>query len=174
MNKKIITTLFLSCLAAGFVLWSEFAPASNATSNPQNQSRPSHKPTEIPQHVFYGEVFSLLAKLKNTADYQRQALLSDHEVALLKQIASDCESEVSKQDAKAEIFSEAFRQKLISKKPTKQPMPVPAELTELQEQRDAIVIRHRDRLRKELGEDAFNRFTEAAKYIVHITLKPIH
>lgn len=176
MTKKlIVTSLLLFSLAAGFFFWAVSPPTGKAEADPQKpRSRPSEaKPREIPEHIFYGEVFSLLAKLKNTADYQRQAALSDDETAILERIALECERDVAAQDNKAEAFNKKFRETLPKSNPTKRPMPVPAELTQMQEERDAIVIRHRDRLRRALGEDAFKRFAQAAKSIVHITLTPM-
>ncbi|MEK6283199.1 MAG: hypothetical protein AABN95_22820 [Acidobacteriota bacterium] len=174
-KKQIVTSSFLLSFVAGFLLWAVNPATSEGLTGPQKpRSRPSEpRPSEIPEHIFYGEVFSLLTKLKNTGDYGRRAALSDEEVALLERIARECESDVTEQDRKAEAFSEAFRQKLPKSKPANRPLPVPAELTEFQEARDAIVLRHRDRLRRALGEDAFRRFAEAAKSIVNVTLEPI-
>jgi hypothetical protein len=43
------------------------------------------------------------------------------------------------------------------------PKPPPAELRALSEERDAIVLRSRDRLKEALGEGEFNRFNSFVK-----------
>ena len=123
----------------------------------------------ISEQIYYGEVFSLLAKLKNKADYQEKASLTEEEAATLQEIAADCERETAAVDAQAQAIIKEFSERWHS---AKKSLPLPPELTELQRQRDAIPLHHRDRLRKALGEDAFGRFIAASKNIVHITLAP--
>jgi hypothetical protein len=127
----------------------------------------------IPEQIFYGEVFSLLVYLKNTDDYKRQAELNDDQALALEETAKDCQREVAEQDAKAQTVIQAFRENMSKEKAGKTPPAPPQELLDLQQERDAIILRHRDRLRAALGEEAFGRFTEAAKNIVHISLTPV-
>jgi hypothetical protein len=174
-RNQFVTTTSIICLVVGVLLWGAHMQGTKAlVTQLEPRAKPSaQRSEEIPEHIFYGEVFSLLAELKNIADYQREAALSDYEASFLEEIATDCAGDVARQDAKAEAFINAFRRRMRRSLGGKRPQPVPAELTELQKERDAIALRHRDRLRKALGEDAFKRFTEAAKSIVHVTLEPI-
>jgi hypothetical protein len=160
------------------ILWVGQAKSTHPLTDPQtpNQVLSLQQATTIPDHVFYGEVFSLLVALDNTTDYQKLAKLTDDEVSIVTEIAKDCQRDIVAQDAKAQIVITAFRERLkeldLQQRDPKKMLPLPAELTQLQEGRNAIVLHHRDRLRKALGDEAFRRFTEAARKIVTITLTP--
>ncbi|HUS09042.1 MAG TPA: hypothetical protein VMZ30_01160 [Pyrinomonadaceae bacterium] len=173
-NHKVAvggTVSFLFC----FLLFCLVRPAGTTTkSNPQSPPNPSAAApsTDVPEHIFYGQVFSLLSKLKNKDDYRREARLTEAETSLLEQIAADCERETAAIDASAETVIKAFRQQLGTKL-EKRPQPVPAELIKLQAKRDAVILRNRDQLRKVLGEGAFSRFTTAGRSIVHITVTSV-
>jgi hypothetical protein len=142
-----------------------------ATANlyPQNQS-PSAKMIEdsVPDHIFYGEIFSILAKLKNVRDYQERALLTDEQAEFLRVTAEQCAEKVAKQDAIAEKRIAALRQQNLKSKPTRSAPPVPSEIAELQAQRNAIILGCRDALRAGLGDKMFEQFHVAAKSIVQI------
>src|SRR5690242_14473027 len=79
----------------------------------RNQGPPEKaKPDDIPDRVFYGETFSLLAKLKNVQDYQAEAQLSDDEANFLRITAEQCTVRVAKQDAIAQTRIIALQQRL--------------------------------------------------------------
>ena len=173
----IVVSVLLSLIACG-ILWAaqSKSTAPNLTQRTPKPALPSQRASEIPEQVFYGEVFSLLVALKNTADYQNQAGLTSEEASILTEIAKDCQRDVANQDAKAQTIIQAFRERLRKSKPNKLPdkvVPPPDELTKLQKGRNAIVLHHRDRLREAIGEEAFKRFTVAAGKIVNITLTPV-
>ena len=135
----------------------------------QNQSSPTNtKEESIPDHMFYGEVFSILAKLKNIRDYQERALLTDEQADFLRVTAEQCAEKVAKQDAVAEKRIAALRQQNLKTKPTRSTPPIPSEIAELQAQRDTIILGCRDVLRAGLGDKTFEQFHVAAKSIVQI------
>lgn len=179
IKKQIILMVCTLGLVTCGIFWVGQAKSAQPKMNAQtpNQTLSSEQATAIPDHIFYGEVFSLLANLKNISDYQKQAGLTDDEASILAGIAQDCQREIAEQDAKAQVVILAYREKLkkldLKALDPKNVPPLPAELTQLQEGRDAIVLHHRDRLRQLLREDGFNRFSSAARNIVKITLTPV-
>jgi hypothetical protein len=143
----------------------------NATTNPpqHTQSTPTKViEDDIPDHIFYGEIFTVIAKLKNVRDYQDRAQLTDEQTEVLRVTAEQCAEKVAKQDAIAEKRIAALRQQSLKAKPTRSAPPIPAEIGELQAQRDAIILRCRDVLRSGLGNEKFGEFRVAAKSIVQI------
>lgn len=126
----------------------------------------------IPDHIFYGETLSLLAKLKNVEDYQEKAGLTDEEAQRLLYIAEQCANEIAQTDAAAQKVIANAKLELNTTDPRQPPRP-PQILSELQKQRDAIVLKYRDLLHAELGDSKFGQFREAAKSIVNITISPV-
>ena len=143
----------------------------HARPNPHGQAQ-SHPATakedDVPDHIFYGEIFSIISKLKNVRDYQERAQLTDEETDFLRVTAEQCAEKVAKQDAIAEKRIAALRQQNLKSKPTRSTPPIPPEVAELQAQRDAIILHYRDVLRKELGDEKFEQFRLAAKSLVQI------
>jgi hypothetical protein len=138
-----------------------------------NQGPPEKaKQDDIPDRVFYGETFSLLAKLKNVQDYQAEAQLSDDEANFLRITAEQCTERVAKQDAIAQTRIIALQQRLKSK-PVRSAPTVPAEISELQAQRDAIILNCRDLIRARLGSEKFEQFRLAAKSKVQIQMSRV-
>jgi hypothetical protein len=168
-SKIVLTICIVLAGVIGLLLGSSLshpAPAESASSS----ATFSAETPALPAQIFYGQVFSLLVALKNSDDYQRQAALTDEQAAALMKIANDCQRQVLEQDAKAQVAMKALRDKLPKSETIRQPLP---QLVELQQARDEIILRHRDQLRAAIGDDAFNRITEAAKNIVHITIRPM-
>ena len=148
----------------------------HATTNPplHNQSTPTRVTEDgIPDHIFYGEIFSVIAKFKNVRDYQERAQLTDEQTEFLRVTAEQCAERVAKQDAIAEKRIVALRQQSLKSKPTRSTPPIPAEVAELQAQRDAIILHCRDVLLKGLGDDKFEDFRLAAKSLVQIRVSRV-
>ena len=142
---------------------------SRAIPNADQLSPEKVNQDDIPDRVFYGETFSLLAKLKNVQEYQDQAQLSDEEADFLRITAEQCAERVAKQDAFAQTRIIALQQKLKSK-PVKSAPLVPAEIPQLQAQRDAIILNCRDVVRARFGNAKFEQFRLAAKSKVQIQM----
>jgi hypothetical protein len=104
--------------------------------------------------------------------FKKRAALSDEESAILDRVTSDCEQELAQQDAKAQNIIDEYRKNyplgLIPAGTTLSPPP--PELTTLQEERNAIILRARDRLHAELGEAEFARF-HAFVQSLHVSSK---
>ena len=148
----------------------------NATTNLPIQNQSTQKKLTqdgVPDHIFYGEIFSVLAKLKNVRDYQVRAQLTDEQTEFLRVTAEQCAERVAKQDIIAEKRIAALRQQSLKSKPTRSTPPIPAEVGELQAQRDAIIIHCRDVLHAGLGNEKFEQFRLAARSIVEIRVSRV-
>jgi hypothetical protein len=144
----------------------------------RSQAKYSQKPSEtksdktaVPDHIFYGETLSLLAKHKNIEDYQRRAGFSHEEAELLLAIAQQCLAKLDQQDAAAKNVIVNAKIEMNASDPRRAPAP-PAILFELQKQRNAIVLDCRDRLNNELGSQKFEQFRQAANSLVQISFSP--
>jgi len=171
MRSQIAAGVCLSCALSVAVVLGTYAKPPLATQQEPNGKSPETN-EGVPEHVFYEQLFSLLVALNNSDDYQKQAALTDVQRSSLERTAKECQREIAAQDAKAQITIRALREKRTNQKPPDSFLPPPPpEIAELQRERDAIVLRHRDRLREALGEDAFRRVTEGAKTIVQISVE---
>ncbi len=145
-NRKMLCICVLALVAGTFAFGKQFRSLIIAQSGQDEGTQPKISKA-VPEHIVYGQMFNLLVALDNAADYQHQAGLSDEQAAALKEIAIDCQREVEQQDAKARKIINAFRDKLakIKPKPGASLPPPPVELAAMQEERNAIILRARDR-----------------------------
>lgn len=119
----------------------------------------------IPEHVLFDMVFRLdnefraKAMAQETAGeiptafkyyFKDEAGLTDEENLILKQVAVEFLEEVQPIDAQAQIVIEGGG-KVAAVAPT---------LSDLQEQRNAVVLSNRDKLANRLGGTAFGRFNQ--------------
>lgn len=94
----------------------------------------------------------------------KEGNLNDAQARALESIAAATLQEVEQQDARARRIIDAFRAQYpngIVPKGKKLPEP-PPELKVMQEERNAMILRGRDRLRAALGEQEFARFHQFA------------
>lgn len=188
MNKKrLIITLCIVALAVGALAFTKQATPV------QNQKAPQQQIKSIPDYTVYRHLFHHHIALKQKAEeleqqgkdgkalrsfYQRQAKLNDDEARAFDQIASECEQEVAQQDAKAKAIIDAGLARYPGGKipPGEKPPEAPAELKAMWEDRNAIILRARDRLREALGEQEFKRFDDFVERNVkpNITAEPLN
>lgn len=140
----------------------------------RDRNLPAAQPALIPEHVSYGSFFNRIIAIQQKAtgrpdasavgqvirtSIEREANLSGAQILALNNIAFACVQELRQQDERAGRIIAAFRarypQRIIP--PGESPPPPPVELKVLQEERNAIILRARDRLRQVLGVEAFNR-----------------
>jgi hypothetical protein len=156
------------------------------TQRPAQQGdAPAQRDGAIPQHIVYDELFYEVAFFKGEADkldrqgkdssglrsiYKKEAKLDERRNALLFEIASDCERDVEALDMRAKEIITAFRARVQAMNigPGETPPPAPEELKAIQEERNATILRARDRLREGFGDEEFGRFTE----FVNRSIKP--
>jgi hypothetical protein len=128
---------------------------------------------QIPDYVLYDKLFRMVNSLKKKAqlpetavekavalnDYFKQrANLTDEENQILQNTALEFMREVAPVDNRAGAVITEARQNRLNKAAGEQTPP--AELVNLQEQRNALALRYRDRLKEALAADAFTRFDE--------------
>lgn len=135
----------------------------------------------VPDHIVYGFVFRKVSVITNKTKelralgrigpkpyfaLQKEAALSEAQAKLLEAIAAACEQEVKHQDEKARVIIEAFRAQFPDGRiPQGMTLPPPPpELKLMWEERNAIILRARDRLRAAFGEQEFHRFDQHAKF----------
>jgi hypothetical protein len=108
--------------------------------------------------------------------FQRQAGLTDQQASTFDQITFDCEQALAMQDAKAQAVIAAFRLRYpVGNLPAGVTLPPPPpELTTMQQERNAIILRARDRLRTEWGEQDFTRFDAFLKSHIVSAGQPGH
>jgi hypothetical protein len=87
--------------------------------------------------------------------FGQDAGLGDEQVKVLNDLAAECEREVKEQDAKAKVIIDARRAQYLQ---TDQLLPPSPELEAMQRERNAIILRYRDRLRAAFGEQEWGRF----------------
>jgi hypothetical protein len=95
---------------------------------------------------------------------------------LLDQVTFECEEELAQQDAKAQAVIDNFRKHFpVGPLPEGVTLPPPPpELTVMQEERNAIILRARDRLRTAYGDQAFAKFDAFVKTLGVSNVQPNH
>lgn len=188
MNKRqvVILSCTVTLIIGALSLW---MPAPTAA--PQ-QNKPQPQPQRIPEPtaVLYSALFHHVADVMQQADetqrqgkdasalrsmFQAKANLSEAQARVLDTVATVCVREVALQDARAHQIINAFKTRFP---PGRLPAgvklpPPPAELRQMQEDRDAMILRARDRLRVALGEDEFQRFDEFVTKRVASGIEPV-
>ncbi|HEX8141061.1 MAG TPA: hypothetical protein VF553_00590 [Pyrinomonadaceae bacterium] len=200
MKKRKYMTIALSgvVLALSVLAFARPTTSTNilsANPTPFQQIRTiqrelARREVPVPDHVMYGLFLRYVSVLKKQAiknerlgkdgsglrsTYKHKADLSDNEAYMLEQIATECEQEVAQQDARAKVVIDAFRARYPNGivPPGETLPPPPLELQVMKKERDAIVLRARDRLRAAFGEQEFMRFdqfirSEVAPEIQHV------
>jgi hypothetical protein len=185
MNRKKYVTVVLvvtAFVAGTFAVGQQTLPAQSARVSPP-------RPYPVADHIVYGMllhhafVFSQQAEQAERAGkhdsahayrtvFKNDAELTDAQSRLLNEIASECEQAVKEQDARAKVIIDARRQHF---KETGKVLPPSEELKAMQEERNAIILRHRDKLRAGLGEREWARFSEFVQHRVAstITVTPV-
>lgn len=135
------------------------------------------QPRSVPDYVTYKHLFRHVVAFRKQAEeneregkngavlrtfFKRKAQLSDEQVSALEQIAADCDEEVRQQDARAKVIIDNYKAQYPDGKVPhgETPKPPPPELKAMTQERNAIVLRARDRLRAAFGEGEFRRFDD--------------
>jgi len=91
--------------------------------------------------------------------YQAKTGLPDAAFSTLVQLAIEHQREASAIDQQAKIIIDNFHAQYPRKLPPGMaPPPPPQELLDLQERRDALALRYRDRLKTVVGDETYDRF----------------
>jgi hypothetical protein len=145
-----------------------------ATEHPQvgSRGRPA-PPAGVPEHVAYEFLFRRSVFFRERAASAgkpqavdptpgREAGLRDEHARALDKIAAACLEEVKAQDERARVVINSYRARYPGRvvPPGQSLPPPPPELEAMQRERDAMLLRGRDRLREALGEKEFARLSE--------------
>jgi hypothetical protein len=168
MNKKRFLAVVLTVLfAAGAAIITGHTQPTTQLRQANEQIGASQQTADVPDQIFYGEMLTILARLQNVGDYQTQAGLTDEQAEFLTRTAEQCAARIARQDEIAQTRIATLQQGLRSNSSRSRPA-VPAEISQLQAQRDDIILKCRDVLRDRFGEPKFEQFSRAAKSIVQI------
>ncbi len=168
MNKKTFVAGVL-CIVA--LLVSAFAFAKPLNQTPRTEPSPK-RIGSVPDHIIYRVLLHQAVLFNEKAEeaerlgkngsahayrnaFKQDAELSDEQVGKFNQVAASCEQEVRDQDAKARVIIDARR---AEHQRTGQVVPPSPELEVMQQERNAIILRCRDRLHEAFGEQEWGRF----------------
>ena len=175
MNKKrLLIALCLVAFSAAALGYSRSQMQGRAPAQPQRGQPP--QPTFRQQDI-YEHMFRHYTTLKNRAAeaeregrdgselrgrYRREAALNEQEARLLDEVAAEAISRLMELDARAQQIIAEARARVPGGRlqEGQEPPPPPAELTTLQEEREALVLRARERLEHGFGAASFARFDE--------------
>lgn len=145
---------------------------------------------KTPEHLKYYFVFRQISLLNQKAvaaerkgedgsryrlHYKKFALLSDRQMSQLDQIANDCLREVAGYDARIKQLVNEVRARIPGGKlEPGRPLPKPpAELRQIDAERDRVIMRAYTRLLDAFGETEFRRFNERIGKSVRINTSQI-
>lgn len=186
MSKRLLLILCVSTLALGALAFGSRAQSDGSRERAAQLDLEPHTP-ELPEHVPYMFLFARQAHfLKEAEKLERQGVGMQNEVAAyrtaLKQeaelndeqarsfdeIAAECARKVALKDAQAKVIIDALAAQFPDGKVPEgvELPPPPAELSVLQQERDAIILEARDRLRAAFGDEEFARFNRFVKETV--------
>jgi hypothetical protein len=175
MSKKqiIITAICLVGLATSALTFKSFGRQTQSAANTLPQV------SAAPEYALYRSFFHQIDFLKRKADeldqkgkdgsgartlIKRQTGLSDAQMQAVEEIVADCQKEVTQQDAKAMAVGQAYRERLQNSPTPNGYLPAPPpELQAMQQERNAILLRARDRIRATLSEQDFARLDAFVK-----------
>lgn len=145
--------------------------ASTASAQSSGQAR-----NAPPDPFVYRSIFHRVATLKIKADklqtedngkasvmralIRKNAGLTEDQGKILERIALQLETDISAQDAKAQVIIDSFRARYpfkIQDRNAPPPLPSP-ELIQMWQVRNNMILRARDQLHAELGDSVFTRF----------------
>ena len=186
MKRKVLTLICAVALGVSALALNRYPStlgktvASQQAAGPTIGTKESPSPSQAPEHVVYRQFFRHLVALKKRASeiesqgrngkalrthYKDKIGLKDKEAISLDEIATECERETAKVDAKAQRIIQAARARFPDGRVASidQIPPPPPELKKLQRQRDMAVLRARHRLVTELGAYGFQRIDDYIK-----------
>jgi hypothetical protein len=191
MSKKYRLIVFiLVSLAVGALALNRSVDSARPTQ--QSDATPAEAGYVVPEHVVYRHLFhhahvmnqeAQKAELRGNVQaasslrsfYKHEAELNDEQARIFDQVAAECEREVNEQDRRAQIIIKKFRAQFPGGRvPDGEPLPPPSpELAQMQTERNAIILRARDRLHEALGEEEFSRFQRFVKVRVAPNIHPM-
>jgi len=196
MNRKYATLcLCIAALTAGVLAAGR--PHTSSQHAPERALVPTLQHQQfgaVPEHVVYRMFLRQIFNNQQQADkaerrgdrraahawrhHYEDAELSEEQMRALTRIATECEQEVREMDAKARAIIDARRALYYpgDKVPPGGKLAPPSpELIAMQQERDALILRCRERVREAFGEQEFARLQDflRRRVVPDITLSPI-
>jgi hypothetical protein len=192
MNKKLILIgLCIMFLAAGAITHMSMGRAvANSQNQPKGRQPAQSLNQAIPIQVLYWQMFNHIALLNQKADeveakggdgsayrsrYKTFARLNGAEAQLLNAVALETYQKVKALDARAKQIVDAIRAQTPDGKlqPGQLPPAPPAELKEMQKERDEMVMAAYARLRDGFGPTEFPKFEKFVNESVAPNIKAV-
>jgi hypothetical protein len=190
MKRRIVffvaVMALVVCTAAFVHRWRK-AVASETT----RQSQANSQSTQPPPHISYWVMFQHIALLNQQAEeaeqkgqdgskyrkrYQTFARLTDPQAEALNAIALDTHRRVGEMDARAKAIVAEVRARTPNGRlrPGEKPPEVPAELKQMQTQRNQLIESGYNKLREAFGATAFSSFDNFVKKQIEPNLTVIN
>lgn len=172
MRTKIVSTLAALIMASTLMWGAEHIYASwFATAALVSAAEP------LPDYVLYDSLFRMDLSFRRKALEQEltgqpvtslktyfkdRANLTDEENELLRQASIEFIQEIRPLDVRAQQITADIREQFLYGEvpPGQEVVPPPAELIDLQNRRNELVLRSRDKLADSMGKDTFAKFDE--------------
>ena len=183
MTRDRIFVLLLLLLPVSAISQAPTAAPLGALAAPSIASKP------LPPRVVYGQLFKHVLFLERQADlanqrglngndlrnfYQERGRLSASEAAALKQIAADAVAQAQAIDDRIQVVITSFRAQFPGGRlpPNTALPPPPPELSDLQRQKDSVMLTKAAALRTTFGEERFQIFDAFVQreFAPHITV----
>lgn len=146
------------------------------TSGLESTKSPDSPLTEIPEHVLYDRMFSLIVKFREMSEeqasrgeevtpfhgyFEREANLNEWQAKILQETSLEYVNAVGIVDGQAEIIIEQLRlQYPVGSMPKGELIKPSPELLQLQKQRDKLALYYRDQVSILLGNEKFDELNK--------------
>ncbi|MBA3242903.1 MAG: hypothetical protein H0T60_16905 [Acidobacteria bacterium] len=180
-RKRILIILCVIALPIIPFAIGESFPIKRAQVLNHNSHGTAQAGTTVPDHVIYGFLFERVVSVKikireyqsqgriskkPTYALQKEAKLTEGQASMLEAIALACQQEVARQDERARAIVFAYRAQFPNGRIPDgvTPPPPPPELKVMWEERNAMILRARDRLQAAFGKEVFHQFDQHVKF----------
>lgn len=167
MNKNLITMFLVLTIAVTTLAFGSQSEIARNLFGIQTQAN-----TQLPSHVLYDRFFRMNVSLKRKTEtqgannekslgtknyFKNRANVSEEENQVLQDLAEEYTRELIPIDNQARAIIARTRQSSPNGVVPRDQPPPPG-LVHLQEQRNALALQFRDRLKQSLGANAFDKF----------------
>lgn len=194
MRRIWLTLCLLISATAALAFGLRANPTGDVPAHSTELARPAHSaeipPVPIPEYVVYSALFHYLVAVKEQADelersgidaaslrysHRNGANLSDEQNQILHEIASACVREVAQQDMRAQKLIEKYKAQFPGGKVPKgeKLRPPPPELSQMQEERNAMILRAKERLHVAFGDLDFENYIDFLRREFTPTIRPM-
>jgi hypothetical protein len=136
-------------------------PATDALTNTDTEPTPQVMPEQVKFKFLFEHLVKIKDKPGSLRNYQEKTGLPDAAFSALVQLALEHEQQAALIDQQAKVIINNFHaQYPRNLPPGMAPPPPPQELVDLQDQRDSLALRYKDRLMTQLGTATYDLFRQ--------------